>query len=94
MEWADETPLRSMVVSSKDPSHVKAVVAMLREHGIQTEVGLHRAWRSDSFEPSVMVAQEDSFRASMLYKESEIAAVAFPTVVSMREPSRRRNLES
>jgi hypothetical protein len=87
MEWGDETRLRCLLISSKDSSHLKAVVAMLHEHGIQTEEGLHRPWRSDSFESSVMVAPENFFRALVLYKESEIAPGIGPTFVSSLAPS-------
>jgi hypothetical protein len=66
MEWADETCSRCLLVSSKDSAHLKTVIAMLHNHGIQTEEGLHRPWRSASFESSVMVAPEDFLRASEL----------------------------
>jgi hypothetical protein len=97
MDWADETRLRCLVVSSKDPAHLKTVIGMLHDHGIQTEEGLHRPWRSDSFEPSVMVAPEDLLRASELCTESEIASGTGPTLVSSLAPSRltergKRNL--
>ena len=59
MEWINESRLRCLLVSSKDPAHLKTVVAMLHAHGIQTEEGLHRPWRSASFEPSVTVSPED-----------------------------------
>jgi hypothetical protein len=88
MDWADETRLRCLVVSSKDPAHLKTVIGMLHDHGIQTEEGLHRPWRSDSFEPSVMVAPEDLLRASELCTESEIAPGTGPTLVSGLAPSR------
>jgi hypothetical protein len=58
----------------KDPADLKTVVAMLYAHGIQTEEGLHRPWRSASFESSVMVSPEDYPEASVLYKELEIPA--------------------
>jgi hypothetical protein len=88
MEWADETRLRCLLVSSKDPAHLKTVIGMLHVHGIQTEEGLHRPWRSDSFEPSVMVAPEDFVTASALYKESEIPPRTGPTLVSSPAPPR------
>jgi hypothetical protein len=88
MEWADETHLRCLLVCSKDLAHLKAVVAMLHDHGIQTEEGLHRPWRSDSFEPSVMVAPGDFLTASVLYEESEIFPGNGPTLVSSLAPSR------
>jgi hypothetical protein len=88
MESADETRLGCLLVSSKDPSYLKSVVSMLHEHGIQSEEGLHRPWRSDSFESSVMVAPEDFSRASVLYKESGIALGTGPTLVSCPPPSR------
>ena len=53
MEWINEARLRCLLVSSQDPGHLKTVVAMLHAHGIQTEEGLHRPWRSASFESSV-----------------------------------------
>jgi hypothetical protein len=59
MDWADETRSRCLLVSSKDSAHLKTIIAMLHDHEIQTEEGLHRPWRSDSFEPLVMVAPED-----------------------------------
>jgi hypothetical protein len=88
MEWADETCSRCLLVSSQDSAHLKTVIAMLHDHGIQTEEGLHRPWRSASFESSVMVAPEDFFRASVLYKESEIAPETGSTLVSSLAPSR------
>jgi hypothetical protein len=88
MEWADETCSRCLLISSQDSAHLKTVIAMLHDHGIQTEEGLHRPWRSASFESSVMVAPEDFLRASVLYKESEIAPGTGPTLVSRLAPSR------
>jgi len=88
MEWADETHLRCLLISSKDPAHLKTVIAMLQDHGIQTEEGLHRAWRSERFEPSVLVAPEDFLRASVLYDELEIAPGAGSPLVSSLAPSR------
>jgi hypothetical protein len=88
MEWADEARSRCLLVSSKDPAHLKTVIAMLQDHGIQTEEGLHRAWRSERFEPSVMVAPEDFLRASVLYDELEIPSGTGPTLVSSPVPSR------
>ena len=88
MEWVDETRLRCLLVSSKDPAHLKTVIGILHNHGIQAEEGLHRPWRSDSFEPSVMVAPEDFVTASVLYKESEIVPETGPTFVSSLAPPR------
>jgi hypothetical protein len=88
MEWADETRLRCLLVSSRDRAHLKTVIAMLNAHGIQTEEGLHRPWRSAGFESSVMVAPEDVLRASVLYKELEIPPGTDPTLVSSLAPSR------
>jgi hypothetical protein len=88
MDWAEETRLRCQVVSSKDPAHLKTVIGILHDDGIQTEEGLHRPWRSDSFEPSVMVAPEGFLTASVLYKESEIVAGTGPTLVSSLVPPR------
>jgi hypothetical protein len=42
---------------------------MLQAHGIQSEEGLHRPWRSAAFESSVMVSLDDHPKASALYKE-------------------------
>ena len=81
MEWINEGRLRCLLVSSKDPAHLKTVVAMLQAHGIQTEEGLHRPWRSASFEPSVMVSPENYPEASVLYKELEIPGGIEPTLV-------------
>jgi hypothetical protein len=81
MEWADEIPSRRLLVSSKDTAHLKTVMAMLHAHGIQTEEGLHRPWRSASFESSVMVSPKDYPKASMLYNELEIPVGVKPTVV-------------
>jgi hypothetical protein len=53
MEWADETRSRCLLISSKDPARLKRVIAMLQAHGMQSEEGLHRPWRSASFESSV-----------------------------------------
>jgi hypothetical protein len=92
MNWADETRSRRLLVSSKDSVHLKTIIAMLHDHGIQTEEGLHRPWRSDSFEPSVMVAPEDFLRASVLHKEAEIAPATGPTLVSSLAPSRLMEL--
>jgi len=75
-------------VSSKDSAHLKTVIAMLHDHGIETEEGLHRPWRSASFESSVTVAPENSLRASALYDELEIPPVTGPTLVSSLAPSR------
>jgi hypothetical protein len=88
MDWADETRSRCLLVSSKDSAHLKTIIAMLHDHGIQTEEGLHRPWRSDNFEPSIMVALEDFLRASGLYKELEIAPATGPTLVSSLASSR------
>jgi hypothetical protein len=81
MEWINEARLRCLLVSSKDPAHLKTVVAILHAHGIQTEEGLHRPWRSASFESSIMVSPEDYPEASVLYKELEIPAGIEPTFV-------------
>jgi hypothetical protein len=88
MEWVDETRSRCLLVSSKDLAHLKTVIGMLHDHGIQTEEGIHRPWRSASFESSVMVAPEDFLRASELYAESEIAPGTGPTLVSSLAASR------
>jgi hypothetical protein len=96
MEWADETCSRCLLVSSQDSAHLKTVIAMLHDHGIQTEEGLHRPWRSASFESSVMVAPEDFFRASVLYKELDVSAGIEPSLVPnsassmLLEPEKRR----
>jgi hypothetical protein len=88
MEWADDTRLRCLVVSSKDPAHLKTVIGMLHDHGIQTEEGLHRPWRSAGFESSVMVAPEDYPKASVLYEELEIPPGTCPALVASLAPSR------
>jgi hypothetical protein len=92
MEQFNEARLRCLLVSSKDPAHLKTVVAMLQEHGIQTEEGLHRPWRSAGFESSVMVSPEDHAKASVLYKEVEIPPGTGPTLVS--SPATSRLMES
>jgi hypothetical protein len=66
MEWADEARSRCLLVSSKDSAHLKTVIALLHDHGIETEEGLHSPWRSASFEPSVMISPEDFPKASEL----------------------------
>ena len=81
MEWADENRSRCLLISSKDPARLKRVIAMLHAHGIQSEEGLHRPWRSAEFESSVMVSLEDYPEASVLYKELEIPAGLNPTLV-------------
>jgi hypothetical protein len=88
MEWINEARLRCLLVSSKDPAHLKTVVAMLHAHGIQTEEGLHRPWRSASFESSVMVSPEDYPKASVLYNELEIPVGIEPMVVPNLASSR------
>jgi hypothetical protein len=88
MEWADETCSRCLLVSSQDSAHLKTVIAMLHDHGIQSEEGLHRPWRSASFESSVMVAPEDFLRASALYDELAISPATSPMLVSNLAPSR------
>jgi hypothetical protein len=88
MDWADQPRSRCLMVSSKDSAHLKTIIAMLHDHGIQTEEGLHRPWRSGSFEPSVMASLEDFLKASVLYKESEIAPGTGPILVSSLAPSR------
>jgi hypothetical protein len=87
MVWINEARLQYLLVSSKDPAHLKTVVAMLHAHGIQTEEGLHRPWRSASFESSVMVSAEDHPKASVLYKELEIPPGTGPTLVSSLAPA-------
>ena len=89
MECADETRSRCLLVSSKDSAHLKTVIAMLHDHGIQIEEGLHRPWRSASFESSIMVAPEDFLRASALYDDLRISPVTSPTLDSSLAPSRR-----
>jgi hypothetical protein len=88
MEWINEARLRCLLVSSKDPAHLKTVVAMLHAHEIQTEEGLHRPWRSASFESSIMVSPEDYPKASVLYKELEIPPGTGPALVSSLAPPR------
>jgi hypothetical protein len=39
MEWAAESRSRCLLVSSKDLAHLKTVIGMLHDHGIQTEEG-------------------------------------------------------
>jgi hypothetical protein len=96
MEWVDETCSRCLLVSSKDPAHLKTVVGMLHDHGIQTEEGLHRPWRAATFESSVMVAPEDLLRASVLYEELGASAGIEPAPVPnsassmLLEPGKRR----
>jgi hypothetical protein len=82
MEQINQARLQCLLVSSKDPAHLKTVVAMLEAHGIQTGEGLHRPWRAASFESSVMVSLEDHPEASVLYKELEIPPGGGPTPVS------------
>jgi hypothetical protein len=45
---------------------------MLHKHGIQTEEGLHRPWRSTNFESSIMVSPEDHPKASVLCRELDV----------------------
>jgi hypothetical protein len=78
----DEARLRRVLVSSSDPVRLKTVVAMLHAQGIQTEEGLHRPWRSERFESSVLVSSEDYSTASRLYNEFEIAPQTGPKLVS------------
>jgi hypothetical protein len=87
MERINEARLRCLLVSSKDSVHLKTVVAMLHAKGIQTEGGLHRPWRSTSFESSVMVSLEVHPKASVLYKELETPPGTGPTLVSSPAPS-------
>ena len=51
------------VFNNEPPFEEVYKVPVLHDHGIQTEEGLHRPWRSASFESSIMVAQEDLLRA-------------------------------
>ena len=88
MEQINQARLRCLLISSKDPAHLKTVVAMLQEHGIQTEEGLHRPWRSANFESSIMVSPEDHPEASVLYKELELPPGTGPTLVPSPAPSR------
>jgi hypothetical protein len=90
LEWADETRSRCLLVSSKDSAHLKTIIGILHDHGIQTEEGLHRPWRSASFESSVMVSPEDYPKASVLYEELEIPPGTGPKLVSILAPSRLR----
>jgi hypothetical protein len=96
MEWVDETRLRCLLVSSKDRALLKTVTGVLHDHGIQTEEGLHRPWRSATFESSVMVTPEDFLRASVLYKELEVSAGIESSLVPnsassmLLEPEKRR----
>jgi hypothetical protein len=89
MEQIDEARLRCLLVSSKDPTHLRTVVAMLQAHGIQTEEGLHRPWHSVTFESSVMVLLEDHPKASALYKELQIPPGSGRMLASSPAPSRR-----
>jgi hypothetical protein len=91
MEWADENRSRCLLISSKDPARLKRVIAMLQAHGIQSEEGLHRPWRSAEFESSVMVSLEDYPEASVLYKV-EIPAGINPTLVPNLASSRQMEL--
>jgi hypothetical protein len=68
MELATEIHWRRLPVS-KDPAHLQRVIELLRSHSIPTEEGLHRPWRSGSFEPALMVASEHYARASALAGE-------------------------
>jgi hypothetical protein len=77
-----EAQSRCFVISCKDPGRLETVAAMLHAQGIQTEEGLHRPWRSESFESSIMVSSEDYPKASVLCKEFEIAPQAGPQLVS------------
>lgn len=88
MEQTNKARLRCLLVSSKDPAHLKTVVAMLQEQGIQTEQGLHRPWRSANFESSIMVSPEDHPKASVLYKELELPSGTGPMLVPIPAPSR------
>jgi hypothetical protein len=88
MELINEARLRCLLVSSKDAAHLKTVAAMLHAKGIQTQEGLHRPWRSSSFESSVMVSLEDHPKASVLYKELETSPGTGPTLVPSPAPSR------
>jgi hypothetical protein len=88
MEQISKARLQCLLVSSKDPAHLKTVVSMLQERGIQTEEGLHRPWRSANFEPSIMVSPEDHQKASVLYKELELPPGTGPTLVPSSAPSR------
>jgi hypothetical protein len=92
MEQINQARLQCLLVSSKDPAHLKTVVAMLEAHGIQTEEGLHRPWRAVSFESSVMVSLKDHPTASVLYKGLEIPPGSGPTLVS--SPAQSRMMES
>jgi hypothetical protein len=83
MECINEARLRCLLVSSKDPVHLKTVIAMLHAHGIETEEGLHRPWRSASFEPSVMISSEDFPKALELYNELAIPERTKPVVPNL-----------
>ncbi len=78
----DEARLRRLLVSSDDVARLKTVTALLHAQGIQTEEGLHRPWRSEHFEFSVLVSFEDYPKASVLYKEFEIGPKTGPKLVS------------
>jgi hypothetical protein len=88
MEQITQARLQCLLVSSKDAAHVKAVVAILEAHGIQTEEGLHRPWRAAGFESSVMVSLKDHATASVLYKELEFPPGTGPALVSSSAQSR------
>jgi hypothetical protein len=79
--------LRCLLASSKDPAHLRTVVAMLEAHGIQSEEGLHRPWRSAVFESSVMVSLDDHPKASVLYRELDTAPGTGPELASNPAPS-------
>jgi hypothetical protein len=82
MEWANGTRWRCLPVSSKNPAHVKSVIAMLHANGIQTEEGLHRPWRAAGFESAIMISPEDFPKATVLYNELQTLAGANFMVVS------------
>jgi hypothetical protein len=82
MTRISEARLRCLLVSSDDPARMKTVAAMLHAQGIQTEEGLHRPWRSGRFESSILVSAEDYSKASVLFKEFEIAPHPGPALVS------------
>jgi hypothetical protein len=87
MARIQETRLRSLLVSSDDPARLKTVAAMLHAQGIETEEGLHRPWRSERFESSILVSPEDYSKALLLFKEFEIAPRIGPKFTELPQKS-------
>jgi IS66 Orf2 like protein len=95
-EWINEARLRRLVVSSKDPAHLKTVATMLHANGIQTEEVLRRLWRSASFESLVILSRKHQYDRYQLTQNgwARVTAEVEPLPEDGRRPKFASGAES